>query len=565
MWVGVRCRLLDGTPEYGRLILLVASKSMAEATKTGKESRLRVLLGDEAVALGAMHAGISNAYAYPGTPSTEITEFLIRQAKVSGEFRAAWSANEKSAFEEALGASLVGRRALVSMKHVGLNVAADPFMNASVVAINGGVVLAVADDPGMHSSQNEQDSRYFADFARAICLEPATQQEAYEMTREGFDLSERFQIPVMVRLVTRLAHSRAPVAVAEGLAQKPLRRPGQHDSWILLPSIARREWQRKLDEAAAVMEYMESCPHNQLALGSESRLGVITTGLARSYYLEAVASLEAPPSHLHIGAYPMPVAKIRELCAAVETVLVLEEGYPFVERYLRGILQQPIEIQGRLSGEVPEAGELNTDLVRHALGLSERPHGEAPVLPTRPPQLCHGCPHADSFAAVRQALSSFDQALVTSDIGCYTLGALPPYNAIDSCVCMGASVSMAKGAAEAGAYPVIGVIGDSTFLHTGVQPLMDAVAGSTDMTLVILDNETTGMTGGQPTILPSSRIESVVLGLGIAAEHCRVVDAHPKKVDAMAVVLREEIDYHGPSVVIAVRECIETARRSKKR
>lgn len=314
------------------------------------------------------------------------------------------------------------------------------------------------------------------------------------------------------------------------------------------------------------MEYMESCPHNRLDLpAAGGKLGVITTGLARSYYLEAAEGLESPLPHLHIGAYPMPVAKIRELCAAVDRVLVLEEGYPFVERYLRGVLRQPVAIEGRLSGEVPRAGELNTDLVRQALGLSERPHGDAPPLPTRPPQLCHGCPHADSFAAVRQALAGFEQALVTSDIGCYTLGALPPYNAIDSCVCMGASVSMAKGAAEAGAYPVVGVIGDSTFLHTGVQPLMDAVAGKTDMTLVILDNETTGMTGGQPTILPSSRLESVVKGLGIDAEHCRVVEAHPKKIEAMRAVLQEEIDYHGPSVVIAVRECIETARRSKKR
>lgn len=538
---------------------------MSEAIKTASVPRQQVLLGDEAVAQAAIDAGLSNAYAYPGTPSTEITEYLIDMAQRQGAFHASWCANEKSAFEEALGVSLVGKRALVSMKHVGLNVAADPFMNAAVVKINGGLVVAVADDPGMHSSQNEQDSRYFADFAQTICLEPATQQEAYDMTREAYDLSERFALPVMIRLVTRLAHSRAPVELAPPLEQKHLRRPQERSSWILLPSNARDLWQGKLDNAVQVRQYTENSAYNPLQINN-TEFAIITTGIAGNYFLEIADELPEPPSHLHIGAYPIPVEKVRRLCSSAKRVLVVEDGYPYVERYLRGILEQPIRIEGKISGELPEAGELSTDLVRAALGLADRPGTDPPAfkLPTRPPQLCNGCPHIDSFGALKRALSSLSSPLITSDIGCYTLGALPPYEAIDSTVCMGASVSMAKGAAEAGAHPVVGVVGDSTFLHSGVTPLMDAVRNQTNMTLIILDNQTTGMTGGQPTILPKSHLKGVVLGVGIAAEHCQVIDAHPKKIAEMTEVIQKEIDHRGPSVIITVRECIETARRAKK-
>lgn len=525
-----------------------------------------VLLGDEALALGAVHAGLTAAYAYPGTPSTEILEYLIQYVAKHGRPHAAWCTNEKTAYEEALGVSFVGRRAMVSMKHVGLNVAADPFMNSAIVSVNGGLVVVVADDPGMHSSQNEQDSRCYADFARIICLEPANQQQAYEMAREAFDLSERFHIPVMVRIVTRLAHSRAIVATSEPRPENPLRKDPDRTGWILLPANARKQWHNLLGRQREFLAWSEASPHNVLTLNPDSRLGVITTGLGLNYYAENVEDLAAKPSHLHIGAYPIPAGKVRELARNVDRILLLEEGYPFVERALRGILPQAIEIGGKETGELPPDGELTPDIVRAALGLESRRGMEIEglALPSRPPQLCAGCPHGDTFNAVKKALAAFDAPLVTSDIGCYTLGALPPYSAVESCVCMGASVSMAKGAAEAGAHPTVGIIGDSTFLHSGITPLIDAVAAGTDMTLIIVDNQAVAMTGGQPTILPPSSIAKVVLGTGIDPGHVHVLNAHYRHTEANAEVMQREFAHPGPSVIIAVRECIETAKTKKK-
>jgi indolepyruvate ferredoxin oxidoreductase alpha subunit len=536
-----------------------------EAAK--EKSSPQVLLGDEAVALGAVHAGVSAAYAYPGTPSTEIVEFLVEHARRHGGIQAFWSANEKTAVEEAVGVSMVGRRALAAMKHVGLNVAADPFMNAAIVSVNGGLVLAVADDPGMHSSQNEQDSRYYADFAHVPCFEPTSQQEAYDMTREAFEVSERFRIPVLLRLVTRLAHSRAPVEVRPPLPQKPVARPSEPQAWILLPSNARVGWRKLLERWPEIQAYAEASPYNLLSLNPANRkLGVLTTGLAYNYYGENLRELGQPPSHLHLGAYPIPVEKVRALCAHVAEVLVLEEGYPYVERYLRGLLPTSLRIRGKVTGEVPLAGELTADVVREALGLEARRGVASPLarLPGRPPQLCQGCPHSDTFVALNEALRGFEGRVVTSDIGCYTLAALPPYQAIDSCLCMGASVSMAKGAADAGSYPVVAVIGDSTFLHSGLTPLLDAVAHNADMTLVIVDNSTTAMTGGQPTILATERVLETIRGMGVHPEHLHLVEAHPKRIPAMTELLRREIAHHGLSVVIARRECLETARRDKR-
>ena len=247
----------------------------------------------------------------------------------------------------------------------------------------------------------------------------------------------------------------------------------------------------------------------------------------------------------------------------VKKVLVIEEGYPFLERYLRGIIPPDIEIAGKMTGELPQDGELTPDIVRRALSLPLRKGieiGNLP-LPNRPPQLCQGCPHSDMYRALKKALEAFDTTVVTSDIGCYTLGALTPYSAIESCVCMGASVGMAKGASDAGLKPAAAVIGDSTFLHSGITPLMDAVANNSDMTLIILDNETVAMTGGQPTILPSSRLESLILGLGVDKEHFHLLNAHPRHTDTNAEIIKKELEYEGLSVIIGVRECIETARK----
>ena len=528
----------------------------------------RVLLGDEALALGALHAGISASYAYPGTPSTEITEFLLRHVKEHGSPRASWCANEKTAYEAALGTVMVGKRALVSMKHVGLNVAADPFVNSARLDPPAGVGVACSHDPGMHSSQNEQDSRHLADFARILCLEPADQQEAYDMAREAFDLSERFSVPVLVRLVTRLAHSRAGVVVrGDPLPEKPLRKPDDPGrTWTLLPANARVQWRKLLRTQRDLRAWSEASPWNTLRLDPDNRdFGIVTAGIGRNYYLDNLNDPAAGPSHLHIGTYPIPAGKVRDLARHVRSVLVVEDGYPFVERMLRGVLTSGLEVWGKETGHLPSDGELTPDLVRKALNKTPRESFNLPglSLPPRPPQLCQGCPHRDSFAALAKALEGFPGTLVTADIGCYTLGALPPFRAIESCVCMGASIGMARGAAEAGFRPVVAVIGDSTFLHSGVTALMDVVASGADVTVLVLDNGTVGMTGSQETVLPSDRLRSIVLGLGVPPERCRSVEANPHAVEAMAKVLREEIDHRGPSVVIARRECLESIRKHR--
>jgi indolepyruvate ferredoxin oxidoreductase alpha subunit len=450
------------------------------------------------------------------------------------------------------------------MKHVGLNVAADPFVNSALVNIRGGLVLAVADDPGMHSSQNEQDSRVLADFARVMCLEPRSQQEAYEMTLEGFRLSERFHIPIVLRLVTRVAHSRAVVHLGPAEPQRPLDKADDRANWILLPSNARRRWHDLLDRQDAFHAYTDATPRNALVLRGDE-LGVITTGIAYNYFAENVPDLPAVPSHLHIGAYPMPVTLIRKLADHVRRILVIEDGYPYVERAIRGVLPVPVAVLGRETGHLPREGELTPDTVRAALGLAPQPSLPRPAyaLPDRPPQLCAGCPHLDTFGALHTALEGLGQGLVASDIGCYTLAALPPLSAIESCVCMGASIGMAKGASDAGLRPAVAVIGDSTFLHSGVTPLMDAIAADTDMTLVIADNEVVGMTGAQPTLLPSSRLQALVLGLGVDPAHCHVLDAHPRQAAANAAVMRRELEHPGLSVIITVRECVEAARARK--
>jgi indolepyruvate ferredoxin oxidoreductase alpha subunit len=525
-----------------------------------------MLLGDEAVALGAIHAGVGGAYAYPGTPSTEILEYLVPRAAAGG-FIAHWCANEKTAYEQALGMSMMGRRALVAMKHVGLNVAMDPFVNSALVAIGGGLVVAVADDPGMHSSQNEQDTRILADFARVPCLEPADQQEAYEMTREAFDLSERFGVPVVVRLVTRLCHSRAVVSPREQRGPNRLSKTAVPQDWTLLPHNARRLWRRLLDRLPEIREASAESAHNFLLPGSERPgFAVLTCGIARHYFTAEAGDLPFKPPTLHLGMYPAPVEAIRRLASGATRLLVLEEGYPFLERQVRGVLPHGWEVLGKESGELPLDGELTPDLVRAALGLPSRPHlaPAALPLPERPPQLCRGCPHADSYEAVREALAAFPESLVTSDIGCYTLGALPPYSAIESCVCMGASVGMAKGAADAGLRPVLAVIGDSTFLHSGVTPLIDAVAAGTPMTLLILDNGTVAMTGLQPTMLPGSRLEPLLLGLGVERGHLHVIEVQPRHPEALAALLGAELAHPGVSVIVAVRDCVELAKVARR-
>ncbi len=523
-----------------------------------------LLLGDEAVALAAIHAGISGAFAYPGTPSTEILEYIQRQA-VPG-ISACWSTNEKVAYEEALGMSYAGHRALVSMKHVGLNVAADPFMNSGITGVNGGLVLAVADDPGMHSSQNEQDSRIYARFAMLPCLEPCDQQMAYDMVRQAFDISERLGLPVMVRLVTRLAHSRAVVATKEPRPPDP-RPPAEGRAWILLPVNARVGYRRLVDRQvevrAAVAEL--GCSRREGAPGNG--LAVIAAGIAWNYLLECHLGGEELPPSLRVSGYPLCEEGIAGILAAAEEVLVLEDGYPFIEETIQGFppRDRP-RIRGRLDGTLPRTGELTPDLVRAALERAghEVREVEGPVAP-RPPVLCSGCPHADTLEALNAAMRAVPGGRAFSDIGCYTLGALPPLEAIHTCVDMGASIGMAVGAARAGLRPSLAVIGDSTFMHSGMTPLVDAAREDTPVTIIILDNSTVGMTGGQPTAATGDELRRVVAGLGVPEEHLRTVVPLPKKREEITRVLVEEMNHPGVSVVIASRTCVQEAKRRARR
>jgi len=545
---------------------MITTPSAAAPTETKPRE---LMLGDEAVATGAVDAGATCAYAYPGTPSTEIFARMIAEADARGDITAHWTANEKSAMEAALGASLAGRRVLVTMKHVGLNVAMDPFVNSALLALGGGIVVAVADDPGMHSSQNEQDSRFLADFARVPILEPATAQDAYDMTRAAFDLSEAIHRPVLLRLVTRLCHERAGVAREEARPQNELKKAGPLKDWTLLPANSRRLWQGMLDQAGEIEARSEGSPFNKRSAGSGT-MGVITSGIARRYYMEVAPELDELPPHLHIGAYPLPADAIRAFTEGLDEILIVEEGYPFIERQLTSLLGSRLKVRGRKSGAIPEAGELTPGLVRLALGFDHLMDVNMPppaAIPGRPPQLCQGCVHRDAYAAMAIALEEYgprESYVVAGDIGCYTLGALPPHQAIDSCVCMGASIGMAKGASDAGLKPALAVIGDSTFLHSGVTPLMDAVSHDTDMTLLILDNETVAMTGGQPTVLNDSRLEPIVLGLGANPDHVHAFNAHPRKTAELGALIKAEIEHPGLSVVIIIRECIQTARGKKK-
>ncbi len=519
-----------------------------------------VLLGDEAVAQGAIDAGISIAYGYPGTPSTEIVEYLQSWKKEEDpSLVASWCSNEKTAYEAAVAVSMMGKRSLVTMKHVGLNVAADAFMNSIGYKIHGGLVLAVADDPGMHSSQNEQDSRYYADFARTICLEPRNQQEAYQMTKDAFDLSEQLHLPVLLKLTTRISHSRAVVSRGILRPKNELNPSKNRNHWTNLPYLSRQNYETLWKQRPVLTNISEKSEYNPLVINKENTdLAIITTGLAFNYYKEIEKELKNRPSHLHISFYPMPENKIRKLARSVKRIIVIEEGYPYVERYLKGILPGKTQIDGKLNDVIPHLGEINPDICRKALGLSsfESVDVQSIDIPGRPPQLCNGCPHTDSFNALNRALEGYDHPVVTSDIGCYTLGFLPPHNAIHSCLDMGASVPMARGAAEAGAHPVVGVIGDGTFMHTGIQGLVDMVSAGNRVTLVILDNRITAMTGMQDTIVDSDRIIEIVKACGVDHDHIKVLTPLPKHLEENTKTMKDEIEFDGVSVVITARECI---------
>jgi len=525
----------------------------------------QLLLGDEAIAQAALDAGLSAIYAYPGTPSTEICEYIRHSKEVKEKtVVASWVANEKTAMEAALGVSYTGKRAMTAMKHVGLNVAADPFMNSAITGANGGLVIVAADDPSMHSSQNEQDSRIYGKFALIPILEPSNQQEAYDMTRYGFDFSEKYRIPVMIRITTRLAHSRSGVARTASRRQNDLHMPANPRQFILLPAIARRQYKDLLNHIPAFDVEAGQSPFNAYIDAADKKLGIIACGIAYNYLRENFEDGVVPYPVVKIGQYPSPKEMINKLYEECDEILVLEDGAPMIEELLKGVIKHGKRIHGRLDGSLPRDGELNPSLVALALGLPDTPERAIPqIVVGRPPSLCGGCPHIYSYNALNEALERYAKGRVFADIGCYTLGALEPFDAINTCVDMGASITMAKGAADVGLKPAVAVIGDSTFTHSGMTGLLDCVKDGSHVTVMILDNATTAMTGGQPSAA-LGRIEAICKGLGVAEEHIIVLNPSPKYHEENLGIMKKELEYEGVSVIIPRRECIQTAIKTKK-
>ena len=533
----------------------------------------KLLLGDEAIALGALHAGLSGVYAYPGTPSTEITEFIQGNALAKERgVHSRWSTNEKTAMEAALGMSFMGKRALVCMKHVGLNVCADPFVNSGMTGVNGGVIVLVADDPSMHSSQDEQDSRFYGKFAMIPTFEPSNQQEAYDMMETAFEYSEQQKLPVLMRVTTRMAHSRAVVQVKdEPRKENELNYNAIAANWVLLPANARKRndvvtaQQKQLEEDAANSTYNIYCE------GQDKSLGIIASGIGYNYVNECFPE-GSPYPILKISQYPLPKKLVRRLMGECQQVLIVEEGQPFIEDIVRGVSESP-NIKGKLDGTLPRTGELNPDFVKQAFKtlLPDNPDipeiPETPEIPShvvaRPPALCQGCGHRDVYAALNEVLKEYENPRVFGDIGCYTLGFLPPFRAIHSCVDMGASITMAKGAADAGQWPAVAIIGDSTFTHSGMTGLLDAINENANITVIISDNLTTGMTGGQDSA-GTNKFEAICRGLGLSDEHLKVVVPLPKNMPEITQIIRDEINYKGTSVIIPRRECMQTLQRHLK-
>lgn len=544
------------------------------------EKTLQLLSGNEALALGAYHAGVQLASAYPGTPSTEILENLSRYKDIYAE----WSTNEKVAMEVALGAAYSGARAICSMKHVGLNVAADPFMAASITGIIGGLVVVSADDPQIHSSQCEQDNRHYARLAKIAMLEPSDSQDVYDLTDYAFEISERFDTPVMLRTTTRISHSKSVVNVTRTRTVKNARPAFYHNpqKYVMLPVNALPRHAKVEERLIKLKEYAETFPLNRIFPGRK-KLGIVTSGVAYQYAREVFPNA----SFLKLGmTWPLPEKMIKEFAKSVEKLIVIEELDPFLEQNIKAM---GVKVGGKEF--IPLVGELNTRIVIESsinaglLPESEKPEIIPPAagLPKRPPLLCPGCPHTGIFFTLnmlgqRSKLLETKEPtepklIITGDIGCYTLGAYPPHNALDTTACMGAGIGQAIGMEKAGVKSkVVAVIGDSTFMHSGITGLVDAVYNNSNITLLILDNHTTAMTGhqehpgtgisaqGQQTTAVD--IESLCKGIGV--KDVKVVNAFDMK--ALRNAVRDAIDWPVLSVIIVRGACaVQVKKRANPR
>lgn len=508
----------------------------------------KLLIGNEAVARGLYEAGLRVASSYPGTPSTEITECVAKYDEIYSE----WAPNEKVAMEVAIGAAIAGARSFCAMKHVGLNVAADPLFTASYTGINAGMVIAVADDPGMHSSQNEQDSRHYAKASKIMMLEPSDSNECLQYAKLAFELSEKFDTPVILRLTTRVAHSRSLAAISERVDNGLLEYKKDPMKYVMMPGMAIKKHivveQRILDQVA----WAETAEINTEEINS-TEIGVITSGITYQYAKEALGK---NASYLKLGCvYPLPVEKIKAFAAKCKKVYVLEELDPFIEEHCK---QNGIEVIGKEAFTLQ--GEYSQSLIKQMiLGETDAFTKTDLDIPARPPVLCAGCPHRGLYYALKKL-----NVTVSGDIGCYTLGALPPLGMVDTCVCMGASVSALHGRNKADAENAkksVAVIGDSTFMHSGVTGLINIAYNQSNSTVIILDNSITGMTGHQenPTTGktikgdPTTAVSLELLAKAVGIDRVRVID--PYNLKECEDVLREEIAVDAPSVVISRRPC----------
>ena len=511
-----------------------------------------LMLGAEAIARGAIEAGISYATSYPGTPATQILEYIAQNTDIPCE----WSINEKVALEVAYGVSLTGRRVLCAMKHVGLNVAADPFMTLSYLGVRGGLVLVVGDDPGAYSSQNEQDSRFYAYFAKIPCLEPFDGETAKSYTKIAFDISEELGLPVMIRSQTRLLHCYSPVTLENIKSQKNINLFKDPQHLIAIPAHVIPLHKELNAKQSKILKIFEKYKFNEIIPGNE-KIGIIACGLTFTYALELGEDFPI----LKITAYPVEEGLLKEFLSKVEDVIVLEEGYPFLEKMIRCFHPK---VKGKLSGDLPLEGELGPDSLLKLFGKERK--DTITSVPKRPPFLCPGCPHREFYKALLEAKPNF----VTGDIGCYTLGCLPPLSALDTCLCMGASISKAVGIAKQGVKRVAAVIGDSTFWHSGIPALINAVYNKADILVCILDNSVVAMTGHQPTPylgLTAKNEKTKKLSVVEICKACRVdsvCEIDPFKKEEMISALKKGLDTPGVHVVISKRPCVFVAKKFKE-
>jgi indolepyruvate ferredoxin oxidoreductase alpha subunit len=524
-----------------------------------------LVLGDEAMGHAAIDSGLKAIFSYPGTPSTEIFECIEHLIQVKNDGRVArWAGNEKVAYEMALGASYTGRRVMTTMKHVGLNVAMDAFVNSALTEVRGGFVVAVADDPGMHSSQNEQDTRYLCDFAMVPCLEPSTPQEVYDFTCKAYEISERLKIPVVVRLVTRLAHSRSVIKTGKVLPIQDLGVPPDNDKdgWILMPAIARKQYVKLREKIPAFIQ--EAKKFNSIEK-KNAKIGIIASGMGRSYYHQVARENTEVKNYsiFDVAAYPLDKKDLFDFVNSHEEIFVFEENYPYIEDQITH-LSGKIKIHGRRDGTLSIAGELSPLLIRKAFGLPlpESKGRSQFELIGRPPRLCEGCGHEFAFRVIGEAFAKagITDPRVYGDIGCYTLGALPPYTAISTCVEMGASAGMALGAAYAGLTPAVGVIGDSTFFHSALSTVMSMAKSKVNVTLVVMDNRITGMTGQQPTIVTDT-IPLIAKAAGFSEENIHNFIPLPKNHEENVAAFQKILAHDGPDFVIFKRDCVQAIRK----